>query len=98
MSDELQLLIKQKQQIEEKIQNLRNRCWRAGRARLIQDPSASGRKDKYCLQIQGSSFETKKTRWCGIGRSDHTKSLVEEIPSIIRDLQALYEMLQKEDA
>ena len=95
---ELQELIRQRNEIENKIRALEKNKTTFGRVMYgkQQQPSYSNREATYyvALKVPYTHVGKKKTHWMKIIDSEDPKDAIEQIEPLITDLQALYDNLK----
>lgn len=88
---ELQELMKQKREIEERIKQIKNATVVCGFAKVDIDHYPTSRPDEWYIAIKVPGVcEGDQTRYRSIIRGHSKEECIEKIPTIINDLQGLY--------
>lgn len=95
--DELETLLKQKREIEEKIRILKNQSEIYGRAKVDVEHYPTGKPDRHFLAIHYKPLDNGRPKWQAIFSSNSRKEVIETIPGIISNLQTLYKNLTGEN-
>ena len=97
---ELEKLMKQKKEIEDKIKALKNTEKTCGKIRISKKRFASGRPDEWALHIyrQVDSGIDRRLQWMPVIVSQSKVKVVSMIPGLIEDLQKMYDMMLSEEA
>ena len=91
---ELQDLIKQKREIEERIKQLKNASVVCGCVKIDIDHYPTSRPDEYYIAVKVPGvMPDDQTRYRSIIRGHSKEECIEKIPQIINDLQGLYKQL-----
>lgn len=98
MNSELQDLIKQKREIEERIKVLKNASVFYGCTKLDIYHYPTSRPDEWYIAVKVPGvYEDEQSRYRSIIR-DHTRQeCIDKIPTIIKDLQGLYDKLKENE-
>lgn len=94
--DELEKLIKQKKEIEEKIRILKNKAAICGMAKVDVEHYATSKPDRHFLAIHYRPLDNGRAKWQTIFSANDRKSVIEAIPGIINDLKGLYDTVKEE--
>lgn len=91
--DEIERLKAERKRIDDRlkelsVQKLEHQRWR------IEIVGTSATK-KYRLAFRCKSFNDRKTMWKALLFSEDERTITEEIPSIIEELQGLYELAER---
>jgi len=98
MSSELQDLIKQKREIEERIKALKNASTIYGSAKLDIYHYPTSRPDEWFIAIKVPGVcEGDQSRYRSIILGHSKEECIEKIPAIIKDLQGLYDKLKENE-
>lgn len=96
MNSELQELMKQKKEIEEKIRTIKMRTTFYGSAKLDIDHFPTDRLDEWYVAVKVSAvYEDEQSRYRSIVRGHTRQECIDKIPQIIEDLQGLYDKLKR---
>jgi len=91
MNSELQDLIKQKREIEERIKVLKNASVFYGCTKLDICHYSTSRPDEWYIAVKVPGvYEDEQARYRSIIRGHSKEECIEKIPQIINDLQGLY--------
>lgn len=99
MNQELNDLIAQKKEIEQKIKALQNSETEFGRAKYAIEHYPTEKPDRHHISINVNSYDTpqysfqRKETWRSIINGKNKEEVVSQIPYIIIDLQGLYDKL-----
>lgn len=95
---ELQRLMKQKKEIEERIRMLKNIMTVFGCVKLDIDHYPTTRPDEYYIAVKVSDvMPGDQTRYRSIIRGHSKEECIEKIPQVIKDLQGLYDKLKENE-
>ena len=90
MNSELQELMKQKREIEEKIRTIKMCMTIYGSAKLDIDRFPTSRPDEWYIAVKVSGvYEDEQSRYRSIIRGHTRQECIDKIPTIIKDLQGL---------
>lgn len=88
---ELQRLMKQKREIEERIRMLKNSMTVYGCVKLDIDHYPTTRPDEYYIAVKVPGvMPDDQTRYRSIIRGHSKEECIEKLPQVIKDLQGLY--------
>lgn len=88
---ELQRLMKQKKEIEERIRMLKNSMTVYGCVKLDIDHYPTTRPDEYYIAVKVPGvMPDDQTRYRSIIRGHSKEECIEKLPQVIKDLQGLY--------
>lgn len=91
---ELQRLMKQKKELEERIRMLKNSMTVYGCVKLDIDHYPTTRPDEYYIAVKVPGvMPDDQTRYRSIIRGHSKEECIEKIPQIINDLQGLYKQV-----
>ena len=94
---ELQDLIKQKREIEERIKAIKNASTFYGCTKLDIDRYSTPRPDEWYIAIKVPGVcKGDQTRYRSIIRGHSKEECIEKIPAIINDLQGLYKQITED--
>lgn len=94
--DELQELIKQKREIEERIRQIKTEAIVYGCTKVGFEHFPTQRPDEWFVSVKVPGvMPNDKTRYRSIIRGHSKKECIEKIPQIINDLQGLYESMKE---
>lgn len=95
--DELERLIAQKKEIEQRIREVKNRETIVGRTKIGVERYTTGKPDRHFIAVEVENRDetrigrSDRPRWRAIINGTSRKSVVAGIPDIIRDLAKLYD-------
>ena len=91
MNSELQELMKQKREIEEKIRTIKMCMTIYGSAKLDIDHFPTSRLDEWYIAVKVPGvYEDEQSRYRSIIRGHTRQECIDKIPQVIKDLQGLY--------
>lgn len=94
MNSELQDLIKQKREIEERIRQIKNSIVIYGCAKIDIDHYPTSRPDEWYIAVKVPGVMPEdQARYRSIIRGHSKEECIEKIPTIIKDLQGLYKQV-----
>lgn len=95
---ELQDLINQKREIEKRIKQLKNASVFYGCTKIDIDHYHTSRPDEWYIAVKVSGvYEDEQSRYRSIIRGHTRQECIDKIPTIIKDLQVLYDKLKENE-
>lgn len=95
--NELELLMKQKREIEAKIKALKNQATQCGVAKVDVERYPTSKPDRHFLAIHYTPLDDGRVRWQTIFSANDRESVIDAIPAIIESLQQLYRKMKVAD-
>lgn len=89
--NEIDLLIQQKRELEKRIKELKNCASVVGQTKIDVERYSTSLPDRYFLAVFYKPLQSRKPKWQTIFSSNSRKEVVDVIPSIISNLQELYD-------
>ncbi len=89
--NELDNLIKQKREIENKIKLLKNQTSTYGFAKVDVERYPTSRPDRYYLAIHYTPLHGGRAKWQTIFSATDRKTVIDAIPMLIENMKSLYE-------
>ena len=86
--NELEELIRQKKELEKRIKELKNQASVVGKTKI--DVAHYTSVDRHYLAVFYEPLNHGRKKWSTIFSSNNKQSVIDAIPSIIEDLQELY--------
>ena len=93
--NELEKLIKQKKEIEEKIRILKNQSTICGMAKVDVEHYPTLKPDRHFLAVHYKPLDDGRAKWQTIFSANSRQEVIDAIPGIISNLQSLYGALTK---
>lgn len=94
----LEELMAKRKAIDEQIRLIKGGFTINGRAKLDKEHYPTAKPDEWFLAIKCREIDTGgKERWRSVIRSTSKETVIESIPTIIKDLQALFDELKDGD-
>lgn len=98
MNSELQELMKQKREIEKRIKVLKNASVFYGCTKIDIDHFPTSRPDEWYVAVKVPGVcDGDQTRYRSIIRGHTRQECIDKIPTIIKDLQGLYDKLKENE-
>ena len=94
--DELEKLMKQKKEIEEKIRILKNQSTICGMAKVDVEHYPTSKPDRHFLAIYYRPLDNGRAKWQTIFSANDRASVIAVIPEIANNLQKLYANLTED--
>ena len=96
--DELQELMEQRKKIDERIRQIKNSIVIYGCAKIDIDHYPTPRPDEWYVAVKVPGVcEGDQTRYRSIIRGHTRQECIDKIPTIIKDLQGLYDKLKENE-
>ena len=91
--NELESLIRQKKELEEKIIALKNQYSQFGLAKVAVERYPTLKPDRHFLAVHYKPIGDGRAKWQTIYSANSRQEVIEAIPGIISDLQSLYSVM-----
>ena len=88
--NELEELIRQKKELEKRIKELKNQACIVGRVKIDVEHYPTRKPDRHYLAVFYRPLDNGREKWQTIFSANNKQSVVDAIPSIVNDLQELY--------
>lgn len=94
--NELEELIRQKKELEERIRQARNQTISCGRAKLDVEHYPTQLPDRHyvAIMVDTSYLGDNRNRWRTVANGKTRDDAINQIPTIINDLQSLYNQVR----
>lgn len=89
--NELDDLIRQKKELEQRIKELKNNASVCGQVKIDMEHYPTAKPDRYYLAVYYKPLGDGRPKWQTVFSANDRQKVVEVIPSIIANLQDLYD-------
>lgn len=100
--NELDSLIQQKKELEQRIKALKNQAVAVGQTKIDVEHYPTGKPERYFLAVFYKPLpykgEERRGKWQTIFSANDRKSVTDAIPAIVANLQELYERNKTEES